>query len=361
MTITVPAGPLPPLYARWAAAFLPGPLPIEERATCDDCAMRGLKQQGPGAIEFHPVTKCCTYLPELWNYLVGGILDDDDPALVPGRQSVGDRIAGRDAVTPLGLGKSRRYTLLYQQAPDGFGRAESMRCPHHLDDGRCGVWRHRESTCATWYCKHERGEVGLTFWRRMRGLLRVAEAAVARHAILELDIGAEALARLYPAERPSAEFTAAEVNQAADPAWRRAVWGRWHGREPEFFRRAGQVAAGLAWADVVRLGGGELELQLRLLRESHARLRDTDPPARPRAKPINALPILQGYQAVGYSNFDPLLLAPELYEVLGEFDGRPLDQSLEAIRAKYHRRLTPALVRKLADFGVLEEEQGVQE
>jgi hypothetical protein len=67
------------------------------------------------------------------------------------------------------------------------------------------------------------------------------------------------------------------------------------------------------------------------------------------------MPILEGYQAVGYSDFDPLMLAPEVHEVLGEFDGRPLAESLEAIRARYHRRLTPALVRKLADFGVLAE------
>lgn len=355
MAITVPAGPLPPIHARWAAAFLPGPLPTEERATCHDCAMRGHDGPAAGTVEFHPVTKCCTYLPELWNFLVGGILGDDDPALAAGRRSVEERIAGRDAVTPLGLGKSRRYLMLYQQSPDGFGRATSMRCPHHLDDGRCGVWRHRESTCATWYCKHERGEPGMVFWRRMRALLRLAEETVARHAMLALDIGAEALARLHATEPPSAQFSAAELDQAAEPADRRAIWGHWHGREAEYYRRAAAIAAALSWADIRRLGGEAIDLQLALLTESRRRLEEAPLPVRPQVRLVSALPVLHGHRVVGYNAYDPLDLAPELYEVLGEFDGRPLAKTLESIRKRYHRTLSPGLVRKLADFGVIGE------
>ena len=44
---------------------------------------------------FHRDTKCCTYLPDLPNFLVGRILEDPDPALAPGRASVERRIDAR--------------------------------------------------------------------------------------------------------------------------------------------------------------------------------------------------------------------------------------------------------------------------
>ena len=41
---------------------------------------------------YNPETKCCTYMPELWNFLVGRILDDDSADTALGRASVEARI-----------------------------------------------------------------------------------------------------------------------------------------------------------------------------------------------------------------------------------------------------------------------------
>ncbi|HYL82493.1 MAG TPA: hypothetical protein VEU07_16870, partial [Candidatus Acidoferrum sp.] len=69
--------PLPPLYGRWMDDLLPGPIPRETAATCDDCAMwPGPGDQPRSDFFFLPETKCCTYIPTLPNYLVGRILED---------------------------------------------------------------------------------------------------------------------------------------------------------------------------------------------------------------------------------------------------------------------------------------------
>src|SRR5579863_3280623 len=144
-------------------ALLPGPIPAETSATCDRCAMvRPVDpESAPPESFFSPQTKCCTYLPEIANFLVGRILADASPDAAFGRATVEARIDAGVEVTPLGLQKTPLFSLVYRASPASFGHATSMRCPHYVvDGGRCGVWRHRESTCATWFCKFARGANG---------------------------------------------------------------------------------------------------------------------------------------------------------------------------------------------------------
>ncbi|HET9234949.1 MAG TPA: hypothetical protein VFP10_12480, partial [Candidatus Eisenbacteria bacterium] len=70
---------LPPLYAAWMEKILPGKIPSENNATCDNCAMCAPEDQTPqsSGFFFDPHVKCCSYLPELYNFLVGGILADE--------------------------------------------------------------------------------------------------------------------------------------------------------------------------------------------------------------------------------------------------------------------------------------------
>src|SRR5436190_23566607 len=87
-------GPLPPLYARWMRDLLKGAVSGEPEATCDDCAMCPSAGTAPAAstLYFNPDAKCCTYIPELPNYLVGRILSEADPALAHGRDTVRSRL-----------------------------------------------------------------------------------------------------------------------------------------------------------------------------------------------------------------------------------------------------------------------------
>ena len=118
------SGPLPPLHARWMDAALVAPIPEEETATCNDCAMCKPKR-GVGSRElppsFNAEVKCCTFMPEMHNFLVGAVLDD--PTTSPaGRASVEARIAARAAVTPLGLLRTKAFHAAYNDGHESFGR-----------------------------------------------------------------------------------------------------------------------------------------------------------------------------------------------------------------------------------------------
>ena len=157
---TVAPSPLPPLYAAWMEELLTGPLPIEEHATCSDCAMTMPAGGASGEGSFDSATKCCTYQPRLPNFLLGRILGGPRG---PGRTSVEKRIAAQLGVTPLGIARPPVYGAIFGAAmPGGFGRTPSLLCPHYVDEGGglCGIWQNRNATCSTWYCKHVRGSVG---------------------------------------------------------------------------------------------------------------------------------------------------------------------------------------------------------
>src|SRR5262245_42546607 len=82
---------LPSLYARWIADLLAAPIPEETIATCDNCVM--CKPDAVTPLVFRPEVKCCTYLPQLPNFIVGRILTDDRPSNSDGRATVVERIA----------------------------------------------------------------------------------------------------------------------------------------------------------------------------------------------------------------------------------------------------------------------------
>jgi hypothetical protein len=184
---------LPSLYAPWIDEALGGPFPEERHATCAACAMckpTAAKAATASLTLFDPDTKCCTYVPTLPNFLVGLILNDDDPAAIAGRTSIERRIAAGIGVTPLGLQSDPRYALIYKHAGgELFGRTSGLRCPHYLpaDGGQCGIWRHRNAVCTTWFCKHERGRVGQRFWDALLVLLTLVERHLGLWAANELD------------------------------------------------------------------------------------------------------------------------------------------------------------------------------
>jgi Fe-S-cluster containining protein len=343
--------------------LLPAAIPAESKATCQDCAMCAPPGAAPdpAVLFFHPDLKCCTYTPILWNFLVGRILLDPDPAITTGRASVERRISAGIAVTPLSLALPPAHAALYEAGDAAFGRSRALLCPHFdaQEGGRCGIWRHRDSTCATYFCKHDRGAAGQQFWRAIQVLLSAVERALARHAVLELDLGAAALDELFPQRTQGAvdrSISAAELDGVPDPARARRLWGRWAGMELEFYRSAAGLVSGLGWSDVVGLGGSEVRLRAQQVREAYRRLGSSVLPQRLAPAALTLVP-LQGGQSrvVAYSATDPLLLPQELLEVLPVFMGKSAKQATEMIERDYGLQLTPELVRRLVDFGVLVE------
>jgi hypothetical protein len=308
-------------------------------------------------------TKCCTYTPELANFLVGRILDDADPALTPGRSSVERRIDARIGVTPLGLMRPPAQALLYRQSmPAGFGHAVSLRCPHYLADagGACGIWRHRNAVCSTWFCKYGRGATGQRFWQALEQLLVIVERNLSRWCLLELGVDAATLALLLPRgsdrghEAP--HLDAAGVDGDVSEASYQALWGAWQGRERELYRRASGLVDGLRWADVVRIGGVTVEALGRIVVDAHHRHGDDTVPARLAVGGFSVVATgRERMRVASYSDYDPLELPRLLVDVLPYFDGRPTAEALRRIRAERNVNVQPDLLRRLVDFGILVE------
>jgi hypothetical protein len=357
----IAASSLPPLYAEWIDAALDGgAVPEEGNATCDDCAMCASEATPPDAEYFDRDTKCCTYVPELFNFLVGRVLADEpaDDAARIGRASVEERIRRGVEVTPLGLGRPRPYLMMYRGSLDAFGHARTMKCPHFVDEGgRCGVWRHRMSMCATWYCKHERGAVGMHFWRSVERLLSRVERALSTHCVNALDPGRDALEQLFRVHEGSQAdppLRADEIDGRANARDRERVWGRWAGREEEFFRACAELVRPMKWPDVRALGGPEVAVAERLLRDAH---RDLASDAVPEVVQLGPFQVLasdaESMRVATYSSFDPLVLPRALADLLHRFDGRRVDDVLETIASGDGVELDKALVRKLLDFKIL--------
>jgi hypothetical protein len=358
-------GPLPPLYARWMGELLEGPIPSEPQATCDDCAMcTDGREHAVGGYFFEPDVKCCSYLPDLPSFLVGRALADDTPKSAAGRRTMEERLATCVAVTPLGVGVAPLQRAVYGIVTDrgGFGRDPTVRCPHLVEDGSCGIWRHRNGVCSTWFCKHERGAVGYAFWQTLMRLFSFAEAGLARWCALEGGLPDEVLASLYPStidleagEGPRPERVHGVVGEATYAA----LWGEWQGREAAWYVECARRVEPLAWSEVEGIVGAELRLWSRLVARAHARLGEGALPTRLAPGPYEVVGSDAEHMRVrAYSPLDPLEVPKDLLDVLHHFDGAPTEEALERIALEEGLELDPGVLRQLCDFAILRERRG---
>jgi Fe-S-cluster containining protein len=356
-----PAGePLPPLLAAWLGELL-GSVPRETRATCDRCAMcSGAEDRPqPRRVYFDPGVKCCSFIPDLHNFLAGAALGDDDPAARAGRERVAQRIKDGVAVTPLGIGKPAVFAVLYDSSTDAFGRSRTLRCPFYIEEGgRCGVWRHRESTCATWFCKHVRGKVGHDFWRgAVLPLLRAIEVELARWCVLEIGLGAEALRHLVRTDawtHMRSQVSAEALDHRVEERRYAEVWGEWRGRETEYFIRCARLVRDLSWDDVLAIGGSAARAYAGLAQQAYRELTSDGLPARLTVASLELIETSEETTRLStYSSIDPIEVPNLVMTLLPAFDGRSTEEVLKSIASQTGIGLDPALVRKLVDFGVL--------
>lgn len=352
---------LPALYARWLQSLLDGPIPAETRATCADCAMLPARDAStPGAdqgVFYNPALKCCSYVPQLHNFLTGQILGDDAPETLPGRRTVEARIGSGIGVTPLGLEPPADYALLYRHGAPAFGRSRAMRCPHYLDDGgSCGIWKYRESTCSTWFCKHRRGAVGLSFWRdNLHPLLASIERSLALWCVVELGFDVEQLRSILIARTGEDEpLHAEQLDHRVDWDAHQRLWRDWSGREAEWYRACSEKVSGLDWQQVLAICGPDVGALASLTRQAYRRLLDTRLPACLEPGAFELVQIRTDYARVAsYSPLDPVDLPPAILNLLHYFHDRTVEAALQAIRERENITLSEDLIAKLADFGVL--------
>ena len=228
---------IPAIYHSIFPELLDIEFPEEQIATCDTCTLCR-SPQSP-----YINTKCCTYHPTLVNFMVGGVMTDDDASLILGKELIQNQINARVGVTPYGIIPSLSYIQLEKEANsiDFWSRphqlVESIRCPYSYK-GLCTIWKYRENLCVTFFCSSIGGAVGKTFWKKVNNYLKMAETSLAQYAMLQLGWS--------PAKIKTDAVTAADFNfenhdgQVNDAKYSK-LWGDWVGREEEFYRNCFEI------------------------------------------------------------------------------------------------------------------------
>ncbi len=348
---------LPAPYDRWVRQMLGRVPAAESRATCHDCAMCAKPDTPTVAqrIVFDPLTRCCTYQPHLPNFLAGGVLASTDDESAFGRATLQRRMESGNA-TLLGVRIDPAYQFLYREANEqAFGRARSLRCPHHRDDGGCGIWAHRPAVCATWFCKHERGAVGRRLWMDLYRTLVAVERVVSLWCLRQMGVPAESQRAAMAALDHGPALDASSLDNNPDPDHQQHLWGDWQGREAEFYIACAAQVDSLGWGDVLTLGGIEVALMVDSVRQSAMAADDLSLPPRLHAGAFAVCGGAAGQLWLqGYSEFDPLAVGAEVLALVARCDGRDREVILAEHAAVHGQRPSRMLLRTLLDAGILQ-------
>jgi Fe-S-cluster containining protein len=247
---------LPELHRDLLPALFDESVPDETLATCNRCTMAlpGIPPEQTPEGFFRPDVKCCSFHPNLPNFLVGAVLADERPDMEEGRRRVRARIESRIGVGPVWLSAPRKYTLLFLASrKTSFGRSLVLRCPYFDPSAsNCSIWRHRDSVCTTFFCKHERGAEGDAMWRSIEAILRLVERRLAEHAAMALGAG-------IPAMPTGLDTLTLEELEDRHPDFTSytAVWKEWAGREEAYYRACRDIVANLDRSAFERLTGDD--------------------------------------------------------------------------------------------------------
>jgi hypothetical protein len=222
---------IPPIYHSIFPELLDIEIPEEKIATCSNCTLcRSHRSPYVG-------TKCCAYHPHLSNYLVGGILADEDVSLAIGKERIHEQIAAKAGVTPYGIIPTRPYQDRRKvvNSHDFWSRPhelmEAQRCLYY-NEGSCTVWKYRENLCVTYFCSSIGGESGTRFWKKLNKYLKMAETKLSQYAMLRLGWP---VTTIKTGEVSTEDFNLEDQQGIVDHAKYSLIWGAWEGREKEFY------------------------------------------------------------------------------------------------------------------------------
>lgn len=348
---------LTPLYQELLGDLFDRPEVEEKRATCDDCVMCDKGQSVPVETEFfHPDTKCCTWIPTLANYLVGGLLADPSPALEEGRTRVRKVIASRIGVTPQWIAPPRKYSLLVLASKkESFGKTPLLRCPYYNVEagGMCSVWKYRDAVCSTWFCKHDWGKQGSDFWRAVKKYLEHVEVMLSNYAVKTLDHRLKEPA----VERQTITLRDLEDRPPSDEEYA-SYWGTWLGREEEWYVACHEAVKKIPKEEFLRFVDGE-EPGRSLVDALRARWDQLNnqsliPAVLLKNPKMKDRYVDDGVVITSYNLYDSFKMDRDLFDVLGVFDAtQSVDKTLERLRDEHGAELTPELLQYLYRHGVL--------
>lgn len=358
--------PLPDLYAKWMEDALGSELPAEPRATCHDCVMcKGAAQPAEVAreIRFSPNSKCCTYVPLVPNYLVGQILQDHSDEAQFGRTQLLERLKQRVGATPVGMVVDAHSARIFDRLveKDQFGRDDSFRCPYYNPDGGlCGIWRHRNAVCSTWFCKHERGAIGRRFWLSVSRLLQHVERELATYCVFKLGVDQSAVNELFYADGQQRSLKDMHAyleddKGRMDHAVARLLWGQWYDKEETFYGACADLVGDLPWSSVLHIVGTQTSVLTHHARQAFEplRTRRVDEVLCMSTFTIEPASADAVFIENEYTKFDPLRISRAVLDALPAFDGRPTIEVMQELGRDKGVVIEPSLLHTLIDHQAL--------
>ncbi len=267
---------LPKFYKKFFPVFFHQEIPEESFATCSNCAMICQDKNEFENVDqlrrkpFLASTKCCTYYPRLPNYLVGGLLSDNDPALKEGQIRIRQAIKRKIGITPYGVRPPGKYSLLYREGIDTFGHSRYLRCPYyHIENGNCTIWKYREAVCSTYFCKTVAGMNGKMFWNALRIYLSSIEESLCEYVLLQMnfdskDILSKFVSAPFSKNGNNSKAGRLSIEEMDDlPPGENAykdMWKNWVNKEEAFYKTTYEIVNALTRKDLENITGVHQEV-----------------------------------------------------------------------------------------------------
>lgn len=180
--MTVLKNILPQFYSDLLGADLLQTDVTETKATCEDCLR---SRDHRFSYTYRPTLKCCTFYPFLPNFAVGGILHHQ----LAGAKIIQEKIRNKEFSLPLGIFPTLKYQYeFFHKKETDFGNREDLLCPYfNRQSLNCNIWEFRGVVCTTYYCRSDRGQKGLDFWKALSDYLSYIEMALAEECLVQLD------------------------------------------------------------------------------------------------------------------------------------------------------------------------------
>jgi Fe-S-cluster containining protein len=347
---------LPEIYKNFLPKFFESTIAEETAATCRDCAMwKRSEADQPDEFYYLRETKCCTYYPNLPNYLVGALLSDTDLSSESGRTRIRKTIKSRIGVIPHGLRCPEKFALLIHKSPDAFGRSRSFLCPYYdPKEGKCAIWPFRDASCSTWFCKFTAGEDGKAFWFSLKSYLKAVENTLIRYSLFKMGWMPEKIIFEEPSDR---QLEVQDVDdQPLDQKSYKDLWGDWVNREEEFYKETFHLVHSLTPGALEKIGGISLRILLEEVKMRQKNLLKPKLPGRLKRNPKLEVEKMEDgfYRLVGYSPRDPLEVSKRVYDLLDFFNGRKMNKEVfRLIKKQMKAEPTEDLLTTLHQFRIL--------
>ncbi len=195
----------------------------EKGSSCFDCPQ--VKAHG-----FHPVTRCCSYIPRIPNFLLGfALMDENTKPTAQTFVGSGFTIPEGSQVSPAQMEQSIGF--LSGELPHG-----TVVCPLlDRDSKKCRVYAFRNGVCSTFFCRHDQGEVGAEFWESLTDLVTQVETALAQWALEQSGFDLGRYFERFEGFQDSMDACTDAVSGTWSESARRTLFAEWYGREEELF------------------------------------------------------------------------------------------------------------------------------